>query len=210
MVKRVAVTWRTITQALDPVKPSRFPVIRSQNTIFVSRRHAEIHNAEAFVHHGLHPREFGPVDTLRSGKAFVFFGNAAWGVKNVRGAIRVARAAGAPIDVLGGKRLNFSMGFRLTLDRNARFHGMVGGERKSCFLRQARGLIHPVLWDEPGAAAAVESLYFGVPVFGTPYGCLPELVPPHVGHLSAHEGELAEAAARAGQHDRRAIHAWWQ
>jgi hypothetical protein len=189
---------------------ARTPQELPANTIFLSRRHAEIHNAEAFVHVGVHPEEFGPVEMFQPGKAFIFLGKAAWNVKNVRGAIRVARAAGAPIDVLGGTRLNFNMGFRLTLDPNARFHGMVGGENKKRFLHQARGLIHPVLWDEPGAAAVVESLYFGVPVFGTPYGCLPEQVPAHVGHLSAHEGELAEAAARAEQYDRHAIHAWWQ
>lgn len=186
--------------------PQEFPA----NTIFLSCRHAEIHHAEAFVHVGLHPQEFGAVDLSQAGAAFIFLAKAAWRVKNVRGAMRVARAAGAPIDVLGGTRLNFSMGFRLTLDPNARFHGMVGGEQKTRCLRQARGLIHPVLWDEPGAAAVIESLYFGVPVFGTPYGCLPELVPPHAGHLSAHEGDLAAAAARATQYDRRAIHAWWQ
>jgi hypothetical protein len=189
---------------------ARQPQELPANTIFLSRRHAEIHNAEAFVHLGLHPQEYGSVDLSTPGPAFVFLAKAAWRVKNVRGAIRVARAAGAPIDVLGGTRLNFGMGFRLTLDPNARFHGMVGGETKNRFLRHARGLIHPVLWDEPGAAAAVESLYFGVPVFSTPYGSLPELVPAHVGHLSQHQGELAAAAARAEHYDRRAIHAWWQ
>jgi len=180
------------------------------NTVFLSRRHAETHHGRVFVPIGLHPQEFGTAGPFETGKAFIFLAKAAWRVKNVRGAIRVARAAGAPLDVLGGTRLNFSMGFRLTLDPNVRFRGMVGGEEKNRFLRTARGLIHPVLWDEPGGAAIIESLYFGVPVFATPYGSLPELVPAHVGYLSASASELAEAAAHACQYDRRAIHAWWR
>lgn len=37
-----------------------------------------------------------------------------------------------------------------------------------------------------------ESLYFGAPIFGTPYGALPELVPPEVGFLTTHRQEMAE------------------
>jgi glycosyltransferase involved in cell wall biosynthesis len=181
------------------------------NTIFVSQRHAHNHGAKAFVHLGLDPLEYGlPSDLSRPGSSFIFLGKAAWRLKNVRGAIRIARFAGAPLDVLGGTRLNFKMGFRWTWDRNARFHGMVGGEAKNNILRQSRGLIFPVLWHEPGATAIIESLYFGLPVFGTPYGCLPELVPPEAGVLSAHEDELVEAARQVHRFDKRAIHDWWK
>jgi glycosyltransferase involved in cell wall biosynthesis len=179
------------------------------NTIFVSRKHANNHGAEAFVHLGLDPLEYGTPNLESFGQSFVFLGKASWRLKNVKGAIRVARKAGAPIDILGGTRVNFSMGLRITLDPNARFHGMVGGDAKNRFLRQSRGLIFPVLWDEPGATAVIESLYFGVPVFGTPYGCLPELVPTQAGFLSKSGSELAEAAHDPKGFDRRAIHAWW-
>jgi glycosyltransferase involved in cell wall biosynthesis len=186
--------------------PYTFP----PNTVFVSERHARCHNARAFVHLGVDDTEYGPPRLDGVGDRFVFLGKAAWRLKNVRGAIRVARGAGRPLDVLGGTRLNFRMGFRLTLDRNARFHGMVGGERKNALLRGARGLLFPVLWEEPGATAVVESLYFGLPVFGTPYGCLPELVPSLAGALSDSESALIAAAAEADRYDRRAIHAWWR
>jgi hypothetical protein len=42
-----------------------------------------------------------------------------------------------------------------------------------------------VLWHEPFGLAVIESLYFGCPVFATPYGALPELVPQGCGVLSA-------------------------
>ena len=180
------------------------------NTIFVSRKHANNHGAEAFVHLGLDPREYGDPDFEAVADArWIFLGKAAWSVKNIRGTIAVARGAGHELDVLGGTRLNFKMGFRFTPDRHVHFHGMVGGEEKHRLMRRARGLLFPVLWDEPGATAVVESLYFGLPVLGTPYGCLPEQVPADVGVLSNRLSELVEAAREWRRYDRRAIHDHW-
>ncbi len=47
-------------------------------------------------------------------------------------------------------------------------------------------------WDEPFGLAITESLYCGAPVFGTPYGSLPELVTPEVGFLTADSAEMTE------------------
>lgn len=57
-------------------------------------------------------------------------------------------------------------------------------------LNGSKGLIFPVLWDEPFGIAITESLYFGAPVFGTPYGSLPELVNEEVGFLTNNQQEL--------------------
>lgn len=189
---------------------SRMPLTYHPNSIFVSADHARRHNATAFVHNGMDVRDLQEPDLDSRGGSFVFLAKAAWKAKNVKGAIAVARKAGAPIDVLGGTRLNFKMGFRLTLDPNARFHGMVDDVEKNRFLRPARGLIFPVLWNEPFGVAIAEAMYFGCPVFATPYGSLPELVTPEAGFLSASLSELAEAARNAEAYDRRAIHAHWQ
>ena len=51
-------------------------------------------------------------------------------------------------------------------------------------------MIFPVKWDEPFGLAITESLYFGAPVFATPYGSLPELVKPEVGFLTDSESEM--------------------
>jgi glycosyltransferase involved in cell wall biosynthesis len=181
-----------------------------KNTIFCSQSHARNHGGAEFVHLGLDPKEYGqPCFELGKKSSLIFLGKAAWRLKNVRGAIGVARAARKEIEILGGNRLNFKMGFRLTLDRHAHFHGMVGGEKKNALIRQSCGLVFPVRWHEPGATAVIESLYFGLPIFGTPYGCLPELVAPHVGVLSYSQNVLGQAASRATLYDRREIHHWW-
>ena len=180
------------------------------NSVFVSSNHARNHGATEFVHNGLDARDYGETNFDVQRESFVFLAKAAWRVKNVKGAIRVAELADSPIDVLGGYRLNFKMGFRFTLSRSAHFHGMVDDSVKIPYLRQARGLIFPVLWPEPFGVAVIESLYFGTPVFATPYGSLPEIVNQDVGFLSNSAENLADAAMQWESFDRRAIHEYWK
>lgn len=163
------------------------------NTVFVSKNHAERHGSRQFVYNGLNWETYGPVDFSFQRKYHHFLGKAAWRVKNVVGAINVALAAGVKLAVLGGTRLNLRRGFRFTWSRRIEFHGMVGGKEKFRLLNGSNGLIFPVRWHEPFGLAVIESLYFGCPVFSTPYGSLPELVGKEYGCLSASSAELAEA-----------------
>lgn len=165
------------------------------NTIFVSANHAQRHGSSHFVHNGLDWSGYGPVDRQQRRDHFHFLGKASWGVKNVRGAISVAQAAGVRLAVLGGDRLNLKRGFRFTWSRRISFHGMVGGAEKFRLLNASSGLIFPVLWHEPFGLAVIESLYFGAPVYATPYGALPEIVTPECGVLSRNQTVLAEAIA---------------
>jgi glycosyltransferase involved in cell wall biosynthesis len=163
----------------------------SQQTVFVSQNQALRHGGDVYVHNSLTPRVS---DLSFKRENFHFLGKAAWRRKNVRGAIKCAKQANcSKIDILGGTRLNFNMGFRFTLDRNARFHGMVDDKFKEYKISRSRGLVFPVLWNDPCPLSICESLYWGAPIFGTPYGSLPELVPAEVGFLSSSADELAEA-----------------
>lgn len=187
--------------------PGSREVELDRDTVFVSRDHAARFGSTCFVHNGIDWDGYGP-PSLDAPRAWVhFLGDGAWKVKNLRGAIRVASLAGEELRVAGGFRLNFRMGFRLTMSPRVKFHGWVGEEEKRRILSGSKGLLFPVRWREPFGLAIVESLYFGCPVFGTPYGSLPELVPPGVGFLSADAGELAEAVRGAVRFDRRRCHA---
>ncbi|MDR3375404.1 MAG: glycosyltransferase [Ancalomicrobiaceae bacterium] len=166
---------------------------RYLNSLFLSKNHAARHNCDQYVYNGLDWDAYGPVDLARSRPHCHFLGKASWNVKNIHGAINVAREAKVTMDVLGGSRLNLSRGFRLTFSPRIRFHGMVGGKEKFALLNGSRGHIFPVRWHEPFGLAMIESLYFGAPVYGTPYGTLPELVVADVGFLSASRHELAMA-----------------
>jgi glycosyltransferase involved in cell wall biosynthesis len=177
-----------------------------QNTVFVSKNHAVRHGAACHVYNGLDWSAYGPVDLDAKRNHFHFLGKASWRVKNVQGAIDISKQAHVPLMVLGGTRLNIKRGFRLTLARNVTFLGMVGGETKLKALQQSKGLIFPARWHEPFGLAVIESLYFGCPVFGTPYGALPEIVSADCGVLSDHEKVLIESVKNK-YFDPRACHA---
>ncbi len=162
------------------------------NTVFGSKDHAERHNGEVYVYNGLDPDEYGKPILDNKRDHVHFLGKAAWSVKNVRGAIDIAKKGGYKIEIIGGYRLNFKMGFRITLDLNAHFNGMLGGERKNRIINGSKALLFPVLWHEPFGNAMIESLYFGCPVLGTKYGVLPEIITPGVGFLSNKKSELVE------------------
>lgn len=177
------------------------------NTVFLSANHAARYGAQHFVYNGLDWDDYGKVPLEKPADAYAhFLGNAAWRVKNVQGAIRVARMAGKRLVVMGGKRLNLKMGFRFTADPRVRFAGMVGGEKKLSLLRNSAALVFPVRWHEPFGLAVIESLYFGCPVFATPYGAIPELVDQESGLLSNRADELAAGLRNASDFDRRHCH----
>ncbi|MCW8333611.1 glycosyltransferase [Vibrio sp. SCSIO 43135] len=176
------------------------------NTVFVSAKHAENHGAQAFVHNGLDWDSYCKPNLTGARERFHFLGKAAWRVKNVKGAIAITRKANQALDVLGGYRLNFKMGFRLTLDPHVRFMGMVDDAQKSYVMTRSKGLVFPVTWHEPFGLAVTESLYFGCPVFATPYGSLAEIVSSDVGVLSASEQELVEAVRNSGDFSGKRCH----
>lgn len=176
------------------------------NTVFISANQAERCNGDFYIHHGLDLEEYGDPGLNTPRKNLVYLAKAAWRVKNAKGAIRIARNAGVGLDVAGGTRLNFKMGFRWTLDRNARFHGMVDQQQKMDILRGAEGLLFPVVWHEPFGLAVIEAMYYGNPAFVTPWGSLPELVPSDVGFVSDSESQLVEAIQNRDQFNREHVH----
>jgi glycosyltransferase involved in cell wall biosynthesis len=179
-----------------------------KNTVFVSKNHAKRYGSGSYVYNGLDWSEYQRPDLKNRRHFFHFLGKALWRVKNLRGAIKIARKAGERLKVLGGSRLNpgrprFAL---VTPHLSVSFEGMVDNSRKSHFMNQSKGLIFPVLCHEPFGLAITESLYFGCPVFGTPYGSLPELVKEEFGFLSASSSELASAVQEADQFSRERCH----
>lgn len=164
-----------------------------QNYIFVSKQHAERFGVGSYVWNGLDWDDYPTPDLHQLRSHYHFLGKAAWRLKNLKGAIDTTHAIrGGHLDVLGGHRLNLKMGFRFTLSPRVHFYGMVGNEKKAEVMQRSKGLIFPVRWHEPFGLAVIESLYYGAPVFATPYGSLPELVHPDIGFLSANHRVLAD------------------
>lgn len=176
------------------------------NSVFVSANHAARHGSDTFVYNGIDFSDYQQPDFSKKRSYTHFLAKAAWRLKNVKGAIDVATQSGNKLIVLGGTRLNIKMGLRFTPNFNVRFKGMVDNEEKSKILAGSKALLFPVLWHEPFGIAIIESLYFGCPVFGTPYGALPELVPASVGLLSNSKSALAEGLKNVAGFNNRLCH----
>jgi glycosyltransferase involved in cell wall biosynthesis len=177
------------------------------NTVFVSANHASRYGSDSYVHNGLDWDEYDTPSFSVSRDYFHFLGDAAWRLKNVRGAINtIRRTKSERIRILGGYRFNVKRGLRFTWSGRALFHGMVGGQTKHRLLNYSKGMVFPVRWDEPFGIAMIESLYYGCPVFGTPYGSLPEIITPEIGFLSNNCDHLAAELEDVGKYSHRTCH----
>jgi glycosyltransferase involved in cell wall biosynthesis len=191
----ITIHWNSNDQQLQDI-----------NSVFVSGNHASRYGSKCFVHNGLDPADYG-TPSLDNKRSYVhFLGDAAWRVKNVSGAIKIAAKAAIPLHVIGGFRFNINQGIRLTFNTNTRFMGLLGGDEKFKQLSDSAALLFPIRWHEPFGIAIIESLYFGCPVFGTPYGSLPEIVTKKVGFLSNKTEELAKALQNIGDFNRKDCH----
>ncbi len=162
----------------------------SPNTVFVSQNHAARHGWTEFVHNGIDISEY-PLHTKKEEFA-LFLAKASWKVKNLKGALRIARAAALPLHVAGG-RAPFWEHWR----GGVISHGMVGGEEKLSLLQRAAVLLFPVIWQEPFGLAVVEALACGTPVVATPRGALPEIIDAKSGVLADSFVGLVEAVSQA-------------
>ena len=176
------------------------------NANFVSKNHAKRFGADAFVYNGLNWDDYIPPDFASKGDYVHFLGKAAWRVKNVSGAINIARKNKTEIKILGGTRFNVKMGLRFTTSKWATFYGMVGGVGKMELLKHSKALIFPVLWHEPFGLAIIESLFYGCPVLGTKYGSLPELISDETGFLSNNQQELTDSFKIIDTYNRKICH----
>ena len=181
-----------------------------KNCVFVSKNHAERHSSDSYVYNGLDWSEYSTPNLNTNKNYFHFLGKASWGVKNLKGAIDVIKATKSErLAVLGGKRFServIKMGPSHVLSTRINFKGMVGGKTKEQLLNHSKGLLFPVVWHEPFGLAIIESLFYGCPIFGTPYGSLKELITDDVGFLSTKKNELAMALENSSKYSVKKCH----
>ena len=128
-------------------------------------------------------------------------------------AIRIARAAGLPIRVAAkcrdaGERAYFEERVRPLLGPDVEWLGELSGHDARALMAGAAALVFPIDWPEPFGMVMIEAMAGGTPVLGTPCGAVPEIVDEGVtGFVRLHEDELAAAAARLDEIDRRACRA---
>ncbi len=160
------------------------PCLLDANTVFLSAAHAAQHGGQVYVYPGLDPRDYGeiPVDWQRS--YFHFLAETPLPGRNLRDAIAIAAQAKMRLHVIGSRRLSLMRRPYLSLSPYARFHAMMPRQGRIALISGSLGLIFPVVWHEPFGLPAIESLYLGCPIFGTPFGALPEIVCGKTSHLA--------------------------
>lgn len=155
-----------ITMHGNAKKNDVFPL----NTVFVSKNHAKRNNSEIYVYNGLLWDDYPKIDLTKNRDYLHFLAKASWKIKNLSGAAKIAVKSKNKLQVLGGekwKMYNLKRKPLYTLNPKIKYLGQVDNFQKMEAMQHSKGLLFPVIWDEPFGLAMIESLYAGCPVFGT-------------------------------------------
>lgn len=139
------------------------------NSVFVSKSHATNHNASAFVYNAIDFDEYPrPKHLHKNSSNLLFLAKASWSVKNLKDCKEAAIHNHKHLHIAGGRSFSFS--------RYIHNHGIIGGDQKIKLIRKCDALLFPVRWQEPFGLAMIEAMSQGLPVIGSHYGSLPEVI----------------------------------
>lgn len=164
------------------------------------------------VYHGLPLDQYAPVGPGNGGY-FVFLGRIS-PEKRPHVAIEVARRAGvrlaiaAKVDAVDQQYFS-EVVVPLLRDPHVEFIGEADETTKRDLLRNATGLLLPILWPEPFGLAMIEAMAYGTPVVTRRCGSTLELIAHgEVGYLCDDDDELVNAVKKVEQLDRAACRRW--
>ena len=198
---------------LDGLRPlykfhSAYPLVSISDA---QRAHLPDANWIATVHHGLPLEQYEPGPGC--GDYFVFLGRIS-PEKRPDVAIEVARKAGVRL-VIAAKVDPVDQAYfeqvvePLLKGPSVEYIGEVDEERKAELLRDARGLLLPILWPEPFGLAMIEAMAFGTPFITRRCGSTPEIVAHgQVGYICDTDEELVSAIKKVEALDRADCRRW--
>ena len=160
------------------------------NTVFVSKKHAKLHDSQAYIYNGL-PLDEYPFKRKASNnwENFLFLAKAKWKVKNLRDGLKACKATKKRLHVAGGRKwFHFSP--------YAKYYGMLPQSKKIPLMSEMDALLWPVRWHEPFGIAVIEAYSQGLPVISSPYGSSRELIDEKTGIICRDYQEFLEAISR--------------
>ncbi|MDH5580760.1 MAG: glycosyltransferase [Bdellovibrionales bacterium] len=155
------------------------------NTVFISKKHMEIHGGEYFVYNGLDLAEYPFVKRKTGWRHFMFLAKASWKVKNLKDCIKAVKRNKKFLDIAGGKGFSFN--------GRIKYFGMVDDTKKKELFLRNDALLWPVRWHEPFGIAMIEAMAMGLPVIGSTYGSLPEVISAKTGILCKNYDDFEKA-----------------
>jgi len=160
-----------------------------RNTVFLSKKHAQNHNATCYVYNGI-DFSYYPFDQHKttSWNTFLFLAKAKWKVKNLRDCVRACKKSKKELYVAGGRAF--------TLSKQIHSMGMLADAQKLQLFKKCDALLFPVRWHEPFGIAVLEAYSQGLPVICSSYGSLPELVNSRTGIVCKNYNEFEDAVGK--------------
>lgn len=162
-------------------------------------------NFLATVYNGIDLAEF-PFNNKPSDH-FLFMG-AMGEHKSPHLAIAACQKAGVKLILAGGKVREpyFSEKVKPQIDDNQiEYVGEVEGEKRIELLKNARGFLMPITWEEPFGLVMIEAMACGAPVIGFDRGAIPEVVEEgKTGFVVENVDQMAKAIKKIDTIDRRA------
>ena len=162
------------------------------NTAFVSKRHAKNLGSESYVYNGIDLDEYPFTPRSLSWENFLFLAKGSWKVKNLKDCIKVSKSLRKKLHIIGGRHWLPS--------KYIYSHGFLGGDQKKIIMDHCDALLFPVKWHEPFGLAVIEAMATGIPVIGSHYGSLPELISPETGLICKNYEEFKNALSTPKNH----------
>lgn len=113
------------------------------------------------------------------GERYLFLGRISR-FKGAHEAINIAKSARIPLDVVGEDVFvndpSYVINVMDSCRNRVKYHGTVTHNKKKRLLSQAKGMIFPLLWNEPFGLTVIEAFASGTPVIATRFGAIPEMI----------------------------------
>lgn len=182
-----------------------FTFLQNQKRVFVSKDQQQkstfVENSYV-AHNGIPIQEFPFNDKPQDYFLFLGFLNYE---KGAHTAIQVAKKANIKLKLAGNGLPEFlTKEVYPYLNGNIKYLGPVTGIDKLNLIKNAKGTLQPIEWDEPFGMVTIESLACGTPVIGFNRGAFPEIIKDgKTGFIVKNEEEMIEAIKKIDTIDRR-------